>query len=69
VRQVVWLSALCLVFGTTTAAAATTLAILRGGLGICALVLGWRAERAADPLRMHARLKWAWASVRWPACL
>ena len=51
VCQVVWLPPLRLVFGTTTAAAATTLAILLGGLGIGALVMGWRHDRAADPLR------------------
>jgi spermidine synthase len=57
VYQVSWLRALRLVFGTTTAAAGTTLAIFLGGLGFGALVLGRRADRAADPLRLYARLE------------
>jgi spermidine synthase len=55
--QVVWLRDLRLVFGTTTAAAGTTLAIFLGGLGFGALVLGRRADRAADPLRLYAWLE------------
>jgi spermidine synthase len=55
--QVVWLRALRLVFGSTTEAAATTLAIFLGGLGFGALVLGRRADRAASPLRLYAFLE------------
>ncbi len=57
VYQVAWMRLLRLVFGTTTAATATTLAIFLGGLGIGALVLGPRADRAAGPLRLYARLE------------
>ena len=57
VYEVVWLRSLRLVFGTTTAATGTTLAIFLGGLGIGGLVLGRRADRAADPLRLYARLE------------
>jgi spermidine synthase len=57
VYQVVWLRALRLVFGTTTAAAATTLAIFMGGLGVGGLVLGRRADRVARPLRLYAQLE------------
>jgi spermidine synthase len=57
VYQVVWLRALRLVLGTTTAAVGTTLAIFLGGLGIGALLLGRRADRAADPLRLYAALE------------
>lgn len=54
--QVVWLRALRLVFGTSTAATGTTLVIFLGGLGFGALVLGRRADRAANPLRLYAWL-------------
>lgn len=57
VYQVAWLRSLRLVFGTTTAATGTTLAIFLGGLGIGGLVLGRRADRAADPLRLYAWLE------------
>jgi predicted membrane-bound spermidine synthase len=57
VYQVAWLRSLRLVFGTTTAATGTTLAIFLGGLGIGALLLGRRADRAADPLRLYAWLE------------
>src|SRR5262245_16040688 len=55
--EVVWLRALRLVFGTTTAATGTTLAIFLGGLGVGGLVFGRRADRVADPLRFYAQLE------------
>jgi spermidine synthase len=55
--QVAWLRALRLVFGSTTEAAATTLAIFLGGLGFGALVLGRRADRAGNPVRLYALLE------------
>jgi spermidine synthase len=57
VYQVTWLRTLRLVFGTTTAAAATTLAIFMGGLGVGGLLLGRRADRVARPLRLYAQLE------------
>ena len=55
--EVAWLRALRLVFGTTTAATATTFAVFLGGLGAGGLVLGRRADRASDPLRLYAWLE------------
>src|SRR5262245_1320844 len=55
--EVVWLRALRLVFGTTTAATGTTLAIFLGGLGVGGLVFGRRADRVSDPLRFYAQLE------------
>jgi spermidine synthase len=55
--QVGWLRALRLVFGTTTAAAGTTLAIFMGGLGLGALILGRRADHVRSPLRLYAWLE------------
>ncbi len=55
--QVAWLRLLRLVFGASTAASAAVLAIFMGGLGIGGLVLGRRADRSPNPLRMYAHLE------------
>ncbi len=48
---------LLLVFGATTAAAAAVLAIFMAGLGLGSAVLGKRADRVANPLRMYGILE------------
>ncbi|MDH5308161.1 MAG: fused MFS/spermidine synthase, partial [Myxococcales bacterium] len=48
--QVVWLRYLSLVFGNTTYAAATLLAVFMGGLGLGALLAGRWADRWRRPL-------------------
>ncbi len=57
VYQIVWLRSLRLVFGASTTASAAVLAIFMGGLGFGALVLGKRADRVRNPLRMYAHLE------------
>jgi spermidine synthase len=57
VYQVAWFRLFRLVFGTSTAATAAVTAIFLGGLGIGGLVLGRRADRATNPLRLYARLE------------
>ncbi|MFT3775526.1 MAG: fused MFS/spermidine synthase [Minicystis sp.] len=57
VYQVAWTRELRLVFGASTAASAAVLAIFMGGLGAGGLLLGKRADRAAAPLLLYARLE------------
>lgn len=57
VFQVAWIRELRLVFGATTASAAAVLAIFMAGLGLGSAVLGKRADRAANPLRMYGLLE------------
>jgi spermidine synthase len=57
VFQVAWMRELRLVFGATTAAVATVLAIFMGGLGVGSAILGKRAERARNPLMMYGLLE------------
>ncbi len=52
--QVVWLRLLSLVFGNTTWAAATLLAVFMGGLGLGALAFGRWADRLRRPLVLYA---------------
>lgn len=59
IDQVVWLRYLSLVFGNTTWAAATLLAVFMGGLGLGALLFGRRADRIARPLLLYAILELA----------
>lgn len=46
-----------LVFGATTAAVAAVLAIFMAGLGLGSAVLGPRADRSANPLRLYGMLE------------
>ncbi len=55
--QVAWFRELRLIFGASTAASAAVLAVFMAGLGIGGLVLGKRADRAENPLRMYAHLE------------
>src|SRR5206468_5363870 len=57
VYEVAWLRMLRLVFGASTAASAAVLAIFLGGLGLGGLLLGRRADRVANPLRLYADLE------------
>ena len=57
VYQVAWLRLLRLIFGSSTASTAVVLAIFMGGLGLGGLLFGRRAERAANPLQLYARLE------------
>jgi len=57
VYQTVWLRDLRLVFGASTMASAAVLAIFLGGLGFGGLFFGPRADRAARPLALYARLE------------
>ncbi len=55
--QIVWLREFRLVFGASTAASAAVLAIFIGGLGFGGLVIGPRADRHPNPLRLYAGLE------------
>ncbi|MDH3744786.1 MAG: fused MFS/spermidine synthase [Acidobacteriota bacterium] len=57
VYQIVWLRMLRLVFGGSTPASATVLAIFMAGLGIGGLLLGRRSEASENPLGFYARLE------------
>jgi len=57
VYQVAWLRLFRLILGTSTGATAAVTAIFLGGLGIGGLVLGRRADRTPNPLRLYARLE------------
>ena len=57
VYQVAWLREFRLVFGATTPASAAVLAIFMGGLGLGNAILGRRADRAANPLALYAKLE------------
>ncbi len=59
VFQVAWMRELRLVFGATTAAVAAVLAIFMGGLGLGSAILGRRADRSPNPLRMYGALETA----------
>ena len=57
VYQVAWMRELRLVFGATTAAVAAVLAVFMVGLGAGSVILGRRADRAANPLRFYGTLE------------
>lgn len=57
VYQVAWMRELRLVFGATTAAVAAVLAIFMAGLGLGSAVLGPRADRSANPLKLYGILE------------
>jgi spermidine synthase len=57
--QTAWIRELRLVFGATTASVAAVLAIFMAGLGIGSAILGKRADRTANPLRMYGVLELA----------
>ncbi len=55
--QVAWLRYLSLVFGNTTWATATLLAVFMGGLGLGALAFGRWADRWTRPLALYAAME------------
>jgi hypothetical protein len=57
IYQVAWLREFRLVFGASTPASAAVLAIFMGGLGLGNAILGRRADRAANPLLLYAKLE------------
>src|SRR5262245_34849434 len=57
VFQVAWMRELRLVFGATTAAVAAVLAIFMAGIGVGSAILGKRADRVTNPLRMYGVLE------------
>jgi spermidine synthase len=57
IDQVVWLRYLALIFGNTTWAAATLLAVFLGGLGLGSLLFGRLGDRLVRPLVAYALLE------------
>ena len=57
VDQVAWLRYLALVFGNTTLATATLLAVFMAGLGLGAVLFGRLSDRTARPLTLYALLE------------
>jgi len=57
VDQVAWLRYLSLVFGNTTLATATLLAVFMGGLGLGAVLFGRLSDRTPRPLTIYALLE------------
>jgi spermidine synthase len=55
--QSLWMRQLSLILGSTTYAVGTVLAAFMAGLGAGAWLLGRRADRAPDPLRLYAMLE------------
>lgn len=52
--QVVWIREFRMIFGGTTASMAVVISVFMAGLGIGGALLGKRAERSAQPLRLYA---------------
>ena len=57
VYQVAWFREFRLIFGASTTATGAVLALFAGGLGIGGLVLGPRADRHPNPMRLYAMLE------------
>lgn len=57
IYQTAWFRAFRLVFGASTAATAAVLAVFMAGLGIGSAILGRRADRAKNPLKLYAQLE------------
>lgn len=57
IYQVTWLRELRLVFGASTPATATVLAVFMGGIGYGSARLAPRAEREREPLAFYAKLE------------
>ncbi|MBI5365862.1 MAG: fused MFS/spermidine synthase, partial [Planctomycetes bacterium] len=59
IYEVVWTRKLLLVFGSTSFAVGTVLAAFMGGLALGSRLLGRRADRSPDCLRLYAGLEFA----------
>jgi spermidine synthase len=59
IYQTAWMRQFRLIFGASTFATAAVLAVFMGGLGLGSAILGKRADRTANPLRLYARLELA----------
>ena len=57
VYQIAWQREFRLIFGASTAASASVVAVFMGGLGLGGRVLGPRADRHPAPLRFYAHLE------------
>src|SRR5438046_229746 len=57
VYQVVWMRELTLVFGATTLAVSTVLAVFMGGLAVGSFFGGRLADRVARPLRAYGLME------------
>src|SRR5262245_35899883 len=57
VYQIAWLRELRLIFGASTSASAAVLAVFMGGLGAGGVVIGKRADREDNPLKLYAHLE------------
>lgn len=57
VYQVAWIREFRLIFGGSTPAAAAVVAIFMGGLGLGAALIGKRADRSENPLKLYAQLE------------
>ncbi len=57
VYQVLWVRRLTLIFGATTYAMATVLAVFMGGLALGSALARTRADRVPSPLKAYARLE------------
>src|ERR1700726_1059589 len=63
IYQVAWAKALGLVFGHTTYAVATVLAVFMAGLAAGSAYLGRWGERHAQPLALYARIEFLVAAT------
>ncbi len=59
IYQTAWMRQFRLIFGASTFATAAVLAVFMGGLGLGSAILGRRADRAPNPLKLYARLELA----------
>ena len=57
VYEVIWVRLTGLVFGNTSQAISTVLGAFMAGLALGSWKLGWRADRAENPLRMYGLLE------------
>jgi spermidine synthase len=69
IYEVCWIRKASLVFGSTTYALSTILAIFFLGLALGSYLFGRVAQRTERPLRLFALMEVAVGTWRWGACL